>query len=92
MSSDNTISDVFGGLWDRAVGVFDKVVDFEFTKLELEAARDIQLFKSAQAFEDAQRQAQFSAAAGNEIVGGISNQTLLTGAGLGIVGLFLLMR
>lgn len=78
--------------WDRALGVFDKAVDFEFGKRELDLQADIQLFKSAQAFEDARRQSEFNGTLGGDLLFGVSNSTLLIVAGLGIAGLVLLNR
>ena len=86
------ISAAISDVWDRALGVFDKAVDFEFGKNELQLQADIQLFKSAQAFEEVQRQALFNETLGNGFLSGVSNSTLLIVAGLGIAGLLLLNR
>jgi len=41
-----TTSSFFGDLWDTATGVFDKVIDFEIFKAQLDLARDSVLFQA----------------------------------------------
>jgi len=90
--AEKTFTEVVGDVWDRALGVFDKAVDFELGKRELELQTDIQLFKSAQAFEDTRRRAEFNTTLAGDGLFGFSNSTLLIAAAVGVVGLFLLTR
>jgi hypothetical protein len=89
-TSSGAIPDFLSRLWDRALGVFDRVADLELGKRELSVQRDIHLFSTAQAAETAQRQT--TGFGSGELVAGVSNTTLLIVGGLGIVGLVLLTR
>lgn len=83
-----TIPDFLGGLWDRATGLFDRVVDFEFASQELKLQKDIELLKRAQAAEAQRREDAFFSSAG---AGGLSTGGLLVLIAVG-AGVYLLVR
>lgn len=85
-------TDIFGDLWDRALGVFDKAIDLEKFRRELNIARDVSLFKAALASETVARQSLFNSTTNGGLIGGVSNTTLLMAAGLGIGALLLFTR
>jgi hypothetical protein len=41
----NQVSTFFDDLWDKANGVFDKVIDFKLQDLEIDRAREQQLYE-----------------------------------------------
>ena len=95
-TTTNSLPDFLQGVVDRGLGIFDKVVDFEFGKRELDVAKDVFAFKQAQAFEADQRAAAFSSSAGTgfgsgSTLGGVSVNTLLL-IGAALVGVVLLAR
>lgn len=85
--------DFFGQIWDRGLGIFDRLADLEITKLEIDAAADVFAFREAQAMEAERRQAQFVAPTGGGVGAGFQfDQSTLLIVGAAVVGLVLLTR
>ncbi len=83
---------IFGDIWDKALGVFDKVADLELGKRELKLASDVQFFKQAQAAEDQRRSEQFQNTAGAQVFGSGFDPGLLVLGGVGLIAVFLIAR
>jgi len=91
----NALPGFLEGLFDRAVGVFDKLIDIETAKREIDLQRDVAFFNAGgggvgggQGFTSTT--APFSNP--NQIINGVENTTLFIGAGIAIAGLVLLTR
>ncbi|WP_299394631.1 hypothetical protein [Pelagibius sp.] len=90
---DFDLGAVFSDLFDTAKGVFNRAVDFEFTRKELDIQREITAFNAAQARDDLARRNSFNTNGGvPSTSGGISTGTVVVIAALGIGGLLLLRR
>ena len=81
---------VLEDLFDKGLGVFDRVIDFELKDREFELAKDLEIFRSAQAFEAEQRRRQFFDPNPSGGFSGNASTLLLIGA-IG-VGAILLLR
>jgi len=93
VDKNNTLPGFLEGLFDKAVGVFNKIADIEVAKREFDVQRDVQLFREKQAFAGGSGNQTSFASDPREIISGVPNTTLfIAAAGLGIVGLVLLTR
>ena len=80
-----SIEKVFEDLYNTGLGVFEKLIDFEIKDRELDLARDVQLFRSAQAEETDRRQRSFFDPGPNFLSGNTGNILLLAAVGIGAV-------
>lgn len=84
-------------IWDKGLEVFDKITDLELSKIELDIAKELEIFKTVQATEQARREAAFannqpvSAGGGGGFGLGLDTTSILLLVAGG-VGLYLLMR
>lgn len=85
MATNDTFWD---GLWNKATGVFDRFVDYEFGKREFDLIRDARAWEAEQAREDERLRRQWygtpsdRGGAGFYMGGGTSTLLLIGGAGL----------
>lgn len=89
----NSFSDFFDNLWNKAEGVFDKVIDFKLTDLEIDRAREQALWEF-DLRQDALAAPQTSWGANTYTPSGDGNRTLLIVGGVVVVGVvaFVLAR
>ena len=87
-----TFPALLDNIWDKAKGVFDRLVDYEFTKKEFQLVKQARAFQAEQSRADlARRDAFITPRASRSGSAGFDNRTILLLVGGGAL-LFLLLR
>lgn len=78
-------------IWDKAKGVFDRLVDYEFTKKEFQLVKQARAFQAEQSRADLARRDAFITPRASRSGSAVDNRTILLLVGGGAL-LFLLLR
>lgn len=87
-TTNGGLATVFNDIWDRALGVFDKVADFELAEKQIDLVKEARAFESQQALQDLQQTQAIRGGSGG--FGGMSTTTLLIVGGLAVAAVLLL--
>ena len=85
-----TFPALLDNIWDKAKGVFDRLVDYEFTKKEFQLVKQARAFQAEQSRADLARRDAFITPRASRSGFSVNNGTVLLLAGGAL--LFLLLR